>query len=37
MIDYSAIIQSKYLDFFTSEDAKTVERPNYIMDEFFAI
>ena len=35
MIDCSKITQSKYLDFFTSEEAKTVERPNCIMDEFF--
>ena len=35
MINCSKITQSKYLDFFTSNEAKTVERPNYIMDEFF--
>jgi hypothetical protein len=35
MIDYSKIIQSKYINFFTSEEAKTVEQPNAIMDEFF--
>ena len=35
MIDYSKIIQSKYINFFTSEEAKIVEQPNAIMDEFF--
>ena len=35
MINYSKIIQNKYLDFFTSEEVKTIERPNTIMDEFF--
>jgi len=34
MIYYSNAIQDKYLDFFTGEEAKTVERPNAIMDEF---
>lgn len=35
MIDYSIIIQSKYFDFFTSEESKTVVLPNAIMDDFF--
>ena len=35
MIDYSKIMQNKYINFFTSEEAKTVERPNAIMDVFF--
>ena len=35
MVDYSKITRKKYIDFFTSEDAKTIERPNDVMDEFF--
>ena len=36
MIDFSKIIQEKYLDFFTSKEAKAIQRPNTIMDEFFS-
>ena len=35
MIDYSKIIQKKYLDFFTSKEAKRIQAPNTIMDDFF--